>query len=92
MPGPSSRRAWGDKWDRDEKHQKVRGKESCGVAVIYITTRFVLAWDISPTKDKYNTPAISLRLNNMVSLLVLNQWQLFATRVAYPRIFVRVES
>ena len=45
----------GDKWGRDEKHQKVRGKESHMVAVMYITTRFVLAWDISPTKDKYDT-------------------------------------
>ena len=47
-----------DKWGRDKKHQKVRCKESCVVAVMYVATRFVLAWDISPTKDKYN--AISL--------------------------------
>ena len=50
----------GDKWGCDEKHQKVRGKASCVVAVMYITTRFVLAWDISPTKDKYDAaPAAS---------------------------------
>ena len=48
----------GDKWDCDENHQKVRNRESRMVAVMYITTRFVLAWDISPTKDKYD--AISL--------------------------------
>ena len=45
----------GDKWGCDEKHQKVRGKESYIVAVMDLTTRFVLAWDISPTKDKYNS-------------------------------------
>ena len=45
----------GDKWGCDEKHQKVRGKESWIVAVVRAATRFVLAWDISPTKEKYNT-------------------------------------
>ena len=35
--------------------QKVRGKESHMVAVMYPATRFVLAWDISSTtKEKYN--------------------------------------
>ena len=49
----------GDKWGCDEKHQKVRGKESWIVAVMCTATRFVLAWDISPTKEKYNaTPLL----------------------------------
>ena len=34
----------GDKWDCDEKMQKVRGKESYVVAVMDLATRFVLAW------------------------------------------------
>ena len=44
----------GDKWGCDEKYQKVCGKESCVVAVMYITTRRVLAWDILYTKKKYD--------------------------------------
>ena len=36
----------GDKWGCDEKHQKVRGRESWIVAVMCTATRFVLAWDI----------------------------------------------
>ena len=44
----------------DEKHQKVRGKESCVVAVMYVTIRFVLAWDISPTKEKYDAARYSV--------------------------------
>ena len=44
----------GDKWGCDEKHQKVRGKESYMVAVMDLATRFVLAWDILYTKEKYD--------------------------------------
>ena len=41
-----------DKWGCDEKHQKVRGRESYMVAVMDLATRLVLACDISPTKKK----------------------------------------
>ena len=45
----------GDKWGCGEKMQKVRGRESHMAAVMYLATRFVLAWDIpSPTKEKYD--------------------------------------
>ena len=44
----------GDKWGCDEKHQKVRGRESWIVTVMCTATRFVLAWDISLTKEKYD--------------------------------------
>ena len=44
----------GEKWGCDEKHQKVRGRESWIVAVMCTATRFVMAWDISSTKEKYN--------------------------------------
>ncbi len=44
----------GDKWGCDEKYQKVQGKESYMVAVMYIAIRFVLAWDILYTKKKYD--------------------------------------
>jgi transposase-like protein len=44
----------GDKWGCDEKYQKVRGKESYIMAIMDLATRFVLAWDISPTKEKYD--------------------------------------
>ena len=44
----------GDKWGCDEKYQKVRGRESYMVAVMDLATRFVLAWDVSPTKEKYD--------------------------------------
>ena len=36
----------GDKWGCDEKHQKVRGRESYIVAVMDLAARFVLAWDV----------------------------------------------
>ena len=49
----------GDKWGCDEKRQKVRGRESWIVAVVRAATRFVLAWDVSPTKEKYDaTPLL----------------------------------
>ena len=43
----------GDKWGCDEKRQKVRGRGSHVVAVMDLATRFVPAWDISPTREKY---------------------------------------
>ena len=43
----------GDKWGCDEKHQKVRGRELGIVAVTCAAIRFVLALDMSPTKEKY---------------------------------------
>ena len=49
----------GDKWGCDEKYQKVRGRESYMVAVMDLATRFILAWGISPTKEKYDaTPLL----------------------------------
>ena len=50
----------GDKWGCDEKHQKVRGRESWIVAVMRAATRFMLAWDVSPTREKYEA-ALLLR-------------------------------
>ena len=43
-----------DMWGSDEKERKVRGEEWWIVTVMCITTRFILAWDISDTKEKYN--------------------------------------
>ena len=44
----------GDKRGCDEKRQKVRGRDSWIIAVMRAATRFVLVWDISPTKEKYD--------------------------------------
>ena len=45
----------GDKWDCDEKIQKVRGRKSYMVSAMDLATRFVLAWDTSPSnKEKYD--------------------------------------
>ena len=55
----------GDKWGCDEKHQKVRGRESYVVAVMDLATRFVLAWDISTTKEKYDAAPLLRAVRNM---------------------------
>ena len=36
------------------KHQKVGGRESYIVAIMYIAIRFILAWDVSSTKEGYD--------------------------------------
>ena len=41
-------------WGADKKGQKVRGEKRWIVAVMCITTRFILAWDISDTKQNYD--------------------------------------
>ena len=41
-----------DMWGSDEKERKVRGEEWWIVTVMCITTRFILAWDISDTKKE----------------------------------------
>ena len=46
----------GDKWGCDEKHQKVRGKERYVTAIMDPSTMFILAWDISPTKESTTPP------------------------------------
>ena len=51
----------GDKWGCDEKHQKVRGKESYIVAIMDLATRFILAWDVSSTKEDYNAAPLLRR-------------------------------
>ena len=52
----------GDKWGCDEKQQKVRGRERWFVAVMDLSTRFVLAWDVSPTaKEKYDAAPLLRR-------------------------------
>ena len=43
-----------DTWGCDEKEQKIRCEERWIVALMYIITRFILAWDISNTKEKYD--------------------------------------
>ncbi len=44
----------GDKWGCDEKHQKVRGRESWFVAVMDLVTRFILARDTTSSKEKFD--------------------------------------
>ena len=44
-----------DTWGADEKEQKVRDGERWIVAVMYLTPWFILAWDISDTKENHNT-------------------------------------
>ena len=79
----------GDKWDCDEKHQKVRGKESYIVAVMDLATRFVLAWDISPTKEKYDAVPLPRAARDMAGRIP----RLFITdgldqyHIAFKRVF-----
>ena len=79
----------GDKWGCDEKHQKVRGKESYIVAVMDLATRFVLAWDISPTKEKYDAVPLLRAARGMAGRIP----RLFITdgldqyHIAFKRVF-----
>ena len=55
----------GDKWGCDGKHQKVRGKGRYVTAVMDLATRFTLAWDISPTEEKYDAAPLLRRARDM---------------------------
>ena len=55
----------GDKWGCDEKHQKVGGKESYITAVMDLSTRFILAWDTTPTKEKYDAAPLLRRARDV---------------------------
>ena len=44
----------GNKWGCDEKQQNVNGMDWWIMAVMDLGTRFVLSWDTSPTKLKYD--------------------------------------
>ena len=44
----------GDRWGCDEKRQDIRGRGRWIVAVMDLSTRFVLAWDASATKEGYD--------------------------------------
>ena len=43
-----------DTWSCDEKEQKIRGEARWIVALMDLTARFILAWDILDTKEKYD--------------------------------------
>ena len=79
----------GDKWGCDEKHQKVRGRESYVVAVMDLATRFVLAWNISPTKEKYDAAPLLRAARDMAGRIP----RLFITdgleryHIAFKRVF-----
>ena len=55
MSGQSRPRAYRTRGGVDKKGQRVRGEKRWIVAVMCITPRFILAWDISETKENYNT-------------------------------------
>ena len=55
----------GDRWGCDEKHQKVRGKEWYITAIMDLPTRFILAWDTTPTKEKYDAAPLLRRAQDM---------------------------
>ena len=55
----------GDKMGCDEKRQDIRGKERWFVAVMDLTTRFVLAWDVSSTKEGYDAAPLLRRAKDM---------------------------
>ena len=41
-------------WGADKKEQRVRGEKRWIVTVMDLTSRFILAWDISDTKQNYD--------------------------------------
>ncbi len=55
----------GDKWGCDEKHQKVRGKEWYITAIMDLPTRFILSWDTTPTKEKYDAAPLLRRARDV---------------------------
>ena len=79
----------GDKWGFDEKHQKVRGKESWFVAVMDLATKFILARDISPSKEKYDAAPLLQAARDMAGKIP----RLFVTdglaqyRIAFNKVY-----
>lgn len=77
------------KWGCDEKYQKVRSRESYMVAVMDLATRFVLAWDISPTKEKYDAVPLLWAAKDMAGRIL----RLFITdgleryHIAFKKVF-----
>ena len=51
--------------DCDEKRQDIRDKEKWFVAVMDLATGFVLAWDVSSTKEKYDAAPLLRRAKDM---------------------------
>ena len=43
----------GDRLGADERRQDIRGKENYFVMAMDLATRFILAWEVSPTKMDY---------------------------------------
>ncbi len=84
----------GDKWGCDEKHQKVRGRESYVMAVMDLATRFVLAWDVSPTKEKYDAAPLLRAAKDMAGRIP----RLFITdgleqyHIAFKKVFRTLKS
>ncbi len=79
----------GDKWGCDEKHQKVGGRESYIVTIMDLATRFILAWDVSSTKEDYNAVPLLRRARDMAGRIP----RLFITdglgqyHIAFKRVF-----
>lgn len=56
----------GDKWGCDEKRQDVRGREWWFVAVMDLSARFVLAWNVSLTKEGYDATPLLWKARHMM--------------------------
>ena len=54
----------GFKWSTDEKYLKIHGKRHWLFAVMDVTTRFILSWDVSTTKQGYNACRLFAKAQN----------------------------
>ena len=57
----------GDRWGCDEKRLKVRGREWYITTIMDLPTQFILALDISPTKEKYDAAPLLRKARDVAS-------------------------
>ena len=84
----------GFKWSTDEKYLKIHGKRHWLFAVMDVTTRFILSWDVSTTKHGYNACKLfakaRIRAGHLPVIFVSDGLHRFKT--AFCRVFQRAKN
>ena len=79
----------GQKWSADEKFKKIRGQKNWVFTVMDGVTRFVLAFDVSKTKDKYDAISLFQSAKNLAGfspkMLMTDEMTSFST--AFKKVF-----
>ena len=79
----------GEMWGCDEKQQNVNGKDWWIVALMDLGNRFILAWDVSSTKEGYNAApllkAAKRKAGKIPRMFITNGLNQFS--IAFKKVF-----